>query len=244
MPRANERHGGDRRPGDARSVQGTVVAAAVATLAAAFALAGCKDSPAEPAAAPEPEPTCDAELRSWVVMGRGRHLFLQIDCPCAHDHLDGRVEYTTAGLRGDYRPPTGPAASPALPRVVRYTPGRTLRPFIGGDGDERLEATYELTLDQARCLQQDRLFSAPYALVGSNSSSGLRAAMEGCGLSLPAAVLAGGGVTGEFPGIDRSAGEEIPPERWPAFGFPAGPTPPPEPPDASAAEPSESGAPA
>lgn len=176
------------------------------------------------AAEPPTEPVgCSAELRSWVVAFRGRHMYLLIDCPEPLAHLSGRVEYTTAAMRFDYRAGWD---SGEMPLVARMNPGRVLQPFPNSPApDNRLEASYEITAEQARCLQRDRLYSAPYVLVGSNSSSGLRAAMEACGLDVPERVLAGRGTFGEFPGIDFPAGDEVPAERWAEFGLPDGPTP-------------------
>lgn len=158
-----------------------------------------------------------AELRSWVVAGRGRRLYLQIEAPAEFPELRPRIEFTSAFLRADYEPAADQAERP---RVGRMTPGRPLGPPpFAPVPDNRLEATYTLTLAQARALQRDRLFAEPYVLLGANSSSGLRRALEEVGLALPDRVLRGGGFLGEFPGIDIAPGAEIGVEEWPRFGL-------------------------
>lgn len=158
-----------------------------------------------------------AELRSWIVAGRGRHMYLQIEAPAEFPELRPRIEFTSAFLRADYEPAADQAGRP---RVGRMTPGRALGPPpFAPIPDNRLEATYTLTLAQARALQRDRLFAEPYVLLGANSSSGLRRALEEVGLALPDRVLRGGGFLGEFPGIDIAPGAEIGVEEWPRFGL-------------------------
>jgi len=68
-------------------------------------------------------------------------------------------------------------------------------------------------------LQRDRVFEFAYFLVGPNSNSAMRAACESCDVALPEAILAGGGVLGEFPGIDLDHGPEIPREEWVGLGW-------------------------
>jgi hypothetical protein len=164
---------------------------------------------------------CDCELRSWVVAGRGRHMLLDIDCPEAFDDLDGVVEFTTASYREDYDAALDRAEAP---RIARMTPGVRLQPFIapngGGFPKERVEASWTIPLDTARCLQRDRLFANRYALLGPNSNSAMAVVLEACGLDAPDAVLGGAGVFGEFPGVDLDPGEEIPRAAWPDFGIP------------------------
>ena len=165
--------------------------------------------------ASEPQPVlCRAELRSFVVAGKGRHLYLLIDCPPEYDEFDGRVEYTTAAMRRDY---TAPDDRSGAARVAKMTAGRPLLPIIENARD-RFEAEYEITLEQAICLQQDRVFMARYALLGENSSSGLRRTLELCDCDMPSRILAGGGILGEFPGIDKDPGRLLDRELWPAFG--------------------------
>jgi hypothetical protein len=173
-----------------------------------------------------PPTTCTAELRSWVVAGRGRHMYLFLDCPDEHDHLDGRIEYTSAMQRRDYRFSRDASTGP---RIARFTRTSSLASPFGIPADNRLEAEYEVTLEQARCLQADRMYDSAYVLLGPNSSSGLREAMRSCGLELPEAVARAGGAFGEFPGVDSALGPEIPKERWALYGFPDGPTPVPPP---------------
>ena len=169
----------------------------------------------------EQEAMCDGELRSWVVAGRGRHLYLDIACSDAHSWLSGRVEFTEARLAPGY---VAPSERGFRNRVVKMPRGVHLRPPAGlGSEDNRLEAVYRMTVAQARCLQQDRLFAGRYELLGRNSSSALRGVMEGCGLSLPGRVVNGGGAFGSFPGIDVEIGAEVPAEMWDRFGFAEGP---------------------
>lgn len=192
-----------------------VVLVAMAPLAWVTAQGGGTAPAPEPA---PPEARCDAELHSWVVAGRGRHMALLIDCPPGLNALDGAVEFTTAAQRLDYDPAAD--LSPA-PRVARMSRGERLRsPFTRNDPwpDERLEARWSLTPEQAACLQRDRLFSARYILLGTNSNSGMAGALLDCDLALPERVAAGAGLLGEFPGVDLDPGDEIPLERWESFG--------------------------
>lgn len=169
-----------------------------------------------------PTPNCTAELRSWVVAGRGRHLYLQISCQPPYKHLSGRVEFTEARLRSDYVPVRDPDF---VNRVVKMNRGLALRPPFFGRDDNKLEATYILSPEQAACLQADRLYSRRYQLVGSNSTSAMRGALQSCGLALPDTILRGGGVLGRYPGVDSPIGELIAPPDWPQYGFPDGPEP-------------------
>jgi len=157
-----------------------------------------------------------AELRSWRVAGRARHLYLQLDGPSPYDDLDGRIEFTSLALRREYLLAHDRSGAP---RLGRMTPGEALRPMLGGDPDDRLEAIYTLSLDQARCITRDRVFSTPYVLLGTNSNTGLRRTMESCGLGLPERVLSSGGVLGEFPGIEYDPGVEVPESDWASFGL-------------------------
>jgi hypothetical protein len=157
---------------------------------------------------------CRAELRSWVVAGKGRHLFLDIDCPEPDSDLSGIVEFANTQFRDDFDwhvDRDGPALNSRMEQGVR------VRPAVG-EPDNRLEATYSLTLAEAECLLHDRLFSRPYALLGPNSNSAMRAVCDECDIELPKRVLAGSGWLGEFPGINMSPGEEIPRAQWSKFG--------------------------
>ena len=169
---------------------------------------------------PEPEPACRAELRSWVVAGRGRHLFLQIECDQPAAALSGRVEFTEARLRRGY---VAPEDRSLRNRVVKLNREARLSPPAFGTEDNRLEAVYELSAEQARCLHQDRLFSSRYQLLGVNSTSAMRRTMEACGLDLPPHVLSSGGPFGEFPGVGRAIGAEVGAASWARFGFADGP---------------------
>lgn len=196
---------------------------AFSTAAALALLPACerseqKTTPTEEIAAEAqpPQPIlCRAELRSFIVAGRGRHLYLLIDCPDEYDQYDGRVEYTSAAMRSDYTAPTDRSGAA---RVAKMTAGRPLYPIIQ-NADDRFEAEFEITLDQAICLQQDRVFSERYALVGTNSSSGLRRVMEECGCEIPSRILNSGGVFGEFPGINKDPGRFLDRNLWPGFGI-------------------------
>jgi hypothetical protein len=190
----------------------------LALVAAPFGCERATDASSDQQAAePEaPKPIiCRAELRSFIVMGKGRHLYLLIDCPEGYDEYDGRVEYTTAAMRVDYIAPNDRSGAA---RVAKMSAGRPLLPIIE-NADDRFEAEFEITLEQAICLLQDRVFSERYALLGTNSSSGLRFTIEDCGCELPSRMLSSGGVFGDFPGINADPGRVIDRSLWPAFGI-------------------------
>lgn len=177
---------------------------------------------------------CTIELRSWVVMGRGRHLYAQIIPPdgggasttganTARSNvlrwpadLPLVVEYWSTAVRDNYAPPADPQRAE---RIARMALGHRVRPTLVTPPDNRLEATYKATFTQAQSLARDRVFERRYFLLGPNSTSGLRAAFESAGLKFPARVLAGAGVLGEFPGVDLPAGREIPAPEWAAYGL-------------------------
>jgi len=125
------------------------------------------------------------------------------------------VEYTSAAFRADYSAPDDRSGAA---RVAKMSAGRPLYPIIE-NADDRFELEFEVLLDQAICLQQDRVFMARYALTGTNSSSGLRRAMELCDCELPDRITNAGGFFGDYPGIDQDPGEVIDRERWPSFGI-------------------------
>lgn len=192
------------------------------------------------------------ELRSWVVMGRGRHMFAEIILPggsalradsaarrdgdsenrTTDGGRDGRptpmegwpadlpliVEYWSTALRDNY---AAPADAEKSERIARMQLGHRVKPGLVTPPDNRLEATYQVTLRQAKELARDRVFANRYFLLGPNSSSGLRAAMEQAGLRLPPKVTLSAGPLGEFPGIDLSPGRETPRARWVEFGLPS-----------------------
>lgn len=205
---------------------------AAATLAT---LALCNACTQEPTNAPVPaEPSATVELRSWRVAGQGRHLYLQIDAPTPFEHLRGRVEFTKISLRRDYTAPRsqrrrGVGATLLGPRfdaanLGRMSRGDHLLPVMPGDPADRLESDYTVTIDTARLLQQDLVFTAAYRLLGPNSNTGLRAAMERAGLELPARITDAGGPLGTFPGINADPGRPLDPALWSAVGLPRGPS--------------------
>jgi hypothetical protein len=179
------------------------------------------------ALAPEPRPVPElalVEIRSWIVAGRGRHMYARITAPEGHEELSTIVEYTGAFMREGYVPPRDAALRD---RIVMVERGERVYPFLDIPMDNRLEAVHWVTLDQARELQRDRAFERRYFLLGPNSSSGLRAALESAGIPLPSAMrtFGVGGPLGEFPGIGMSPGNELAPDRWRAHGFTRGPEP-------------------
>lgn len=193
-----------------------------AVAATMLVLRGCGKAQADPAA--PAAVMCSVELHSWVVASPhpGRHLYLQIIAPAGYEHLNARVEFTSAAMRWDYDPWS---SGGNVPRVAMMSRGARLRPMFG-DGSETdvLEYTYSLTVEQVECLLKDRMWRAPYLLLGTNSTSGMRSALEDCGCTLPARVLAGGGVLGSFPGVDQDPGELMDGADWAEFGVPLGPT--------------------
>lgn len=168
----------------------------------------------------DPEAHALVEIRSWVVAGRGRHMYAQITAPPGHEHLSTIVEYTGAFARRGYTPPEDRGRAD---RIVKVARGDRVYPFLDIPMDHRLEAVYWLPLDAVRELQRDRAFTGRYALLGPNSSSGLRAAFESAGVPLPNALRASGGVWGEFPGVEFPPGDELAPEVWREHGFRVGP---------------------
>jgi len=196
---------------------GTAILIALALLGAAAIGVGTSGIlRSETAISPDDTPCIRAELRSWVVIGWGRHLYLEILPTEGYEHLAGRVEFTSALLRDDYFPRRDQTGRP---RIARMTIGEHLAPIMGVEPDDRLEHELLLTPSQARCLQKDRVYSAPYTLVTTNSSSGLRRAIESCGCAIPMRIASSGGVLGEFPGIDLSPGREIPADEWRRYGL-------------------------
>lgn len=162
---------------------------------------------------------CDCELRSWVVAGKGRHLFLEVKCPDPIADLSDVVEYTSAALRVDYRAPEGGGA--AAPPIAKMTKGVRLGPAFGAP-DNRLEASWRVDAAKAACLVRDRVFERAYFILGPNSNSGLRAACEACGLEMPESVLEERGPLGAFPGVGMTPGQEVAPEGWDQFGITRG----------------------
>ena len=210
----------------------TSLFAAGAVLALGLALIACGDSDtdaSEPAVqtktpAPEPqlppEPTCDCELRSWVVLASGRHLYVDIECPEPWDHLSGRVEFTSAMLRRGY---DADADTADLPRLTRMTPGVHLRPPMGVEPRDELEWEFSIPVSDAWRLQQDIAFDTPYQLIGTNSNSALRHALKSIGVELPPTILAQHTALSRFPGLRLDPGAVLPPEAWSDTGFGDGP---------------------
>lgn len=170
------------------------------------------------------EPLARVELRSWVVAGRGRHLYAQITAPPGHEHLDTVVEYTAAIARRGYTPPS---TREDRDRIVKVARGDRVWSFLPIPPDHRLEGVYWVPLGVAAELQRDRAFASRYFLLGPNSTSGLRAAFDAAGLNLPDHILSAGGPLGEFPGVEFLPGEELLHEHWARHGFTAGPEQPP-----------------
>lgn len=169
-------------------------------LVAANLLSGCASLPAATGAplttvSPPSECIIEAELRSWVVFGVGRHLRLDAEGGCGTrpfsvEYADAKPVLSLEGVLG-----FGNAAidSRILP------PG-------GQPAPERVEARYELSAETAECLAELRVYEHAYRLTGPNSSSALRATMTTCGLPLPDHLPGSGGALQSFPGIDHEAG--------------------------------------
>lgn len=175
---------------------------------ASFGLVGCAEVPAEEAVVVEtvaPVVECDCELRSWVVAGRGRHLVLLVDCPEGYDEWDGAVEFTSEVMRSDYVPRRDADGVLLAPRVSSMTRGVRLRALVA-DPKERAEGEWRVPVDAVRGLHADRVWATPYILIGTNSNSAMAAALREAGIELPARVRDGGGLFGEFPGIDLELG--------------------------------------
>lgn len=176
-------------------------------------------SPSPPAHAGPPaptEPTVRVELRSWVVFGRGRHLYARIHWP---DEPEPEVvEYWSTGKRFDYVPPD---LEQRQERIAKMEKGVVVRPMLEPEAAaDRHEAEWEIPISIARTLAADRLFEQRYYLLGPNSTSGLRAAFRTAGLEFPPRIIHGAGMWGEYPGVDLSPGREIDPKEWGTFGIP------------------------
>ncbi len=209
-----------------RAVSLAAVCAALALGGAAAVWAPIPSAPAgSAAAAPVSEATLRVELRSWIVAGRGRHLYARIIPPeGAPEHIAALadvVEYWSTAQRMQYLASGDPDRDGRIAKMPR---GVRVRPMLA-EPDDRLEAVYEVTASQAMELQRDRMFESRYFLLGPNSTSGLRAAFEAAGLTLPQHVIDGRGILGEFPGVDLSAGAAIPVDQWMRYGLNDGPEP-------------------
>lgn len=208
-------------------------AVGVAAVCAALAMGGAaavwapipQRSVDSAAIAPIGEPTLRVELRSWIVAGRGRHLYARIippeNAPEPIAALADVVEYWSTAQRMHYMASGDPERDGRIAKMPR---GVRVRPMLS-EPDDRLEAVYEVTASQAMELQRDRMFESRYFLLGPNSTSGLRAAFEAAGLALPQHVIDGRGILGEFPGVDLSAGALVPVDQWMRYGLNDGPEP-------------------
>ena len=185
----------------------------VALACAMWALGSCTRAESPPQSKAKPV-ECDVELRSWVVAGRGRHLYLECDCPDGYERFEDRIEFTSAALRWDF---DGSRVADAVHRIARMTRGAHLHPVMH-EPDGRLEARWRLDIETVERLQADRVFAREYRLLGPNSNSGMRWVAEHCGVTLPQHVLSGGGMLGEFPGIEMDPGAEVPQSLWESVG--------------------------
>lgn len=178
-------------------------------------------------------PLCTCHLKSWIVIGEARHLFIEIETPPEYAHLAGRVEFTNITLRADYHHPedypqwrrSAAALAPGL--VGKMSRGHHLGPILrppDGDIGERTEATWPITPAQAAILQRDRVWQTPYVLLGPNSNTAARAALESIDLELPESLIAEAR-EGRFPGLLMSLDEDLPREVWARHGLPNGPEP-------------------
>lgn len=227
-----------------RSRRGWAITLAAALAALTIACLAAVWAPARENAPPARalyEPTVRVELRSWIVAGRGRHLYAVVippeDAPPELAVLADVVEYWSTAQRFGYRAP-GDQQRDA--RIAKMPRGVRVRPMLTNPED-RLEAVFHMTQHEAEALVRDRMFASRYFLLGPNSTSGLRAAFRAAGFDFPAHILDGRGVLGEFPGVDLQAGAEIPADQWIDFGVASGPEPFP-PPAMTPKDPGEPGA--
>jgi len=219
---------------DGRKRRGRAVGVALAVALVALIGVAAVRSPSDGAAnaGPQvaPEVMVRVELRSWIVAGRGRHLYAVVippeNAPPEIAALADVVEYWSTAQRFGYQP-TGDMEKDG--RIAKMPRGVRVRPMLT-EPDDRLEAVYEMTAPLAMELVRDRMFTSRYFLLGPNSTSGLRAAFQAAGMDLPQHVLDGRGILGEFPGVDLPAGPVIPAEEWTRFGVASGPEPFPPPP--------------
>lgn len=140
----------------------------------------------------------DAELRSWIVAGWGRHIRLDVEPGCGQGGFS--VEYTD-GERFLGRP--------SIVSFVTETPEARIRDGRAELADTRLEARYRLGPQARECVRRGREYPNRYRLFGPNSSSGLRATLSACQLPLPPHVPGQGGALESFPGVDHAVGTPI-----------------------------------
>ncbi len=185
-----------------------------AMVVAAVLLAGCTSLPMAPGAPvptavrSEAECAIPAELRSWPVFANGRHLRLDSLGGCGTKPFS--VEYFDAR---DMLPREGVVG------LGNTDASRRIRPPGGQPVTERIEARYELSAETAECIAMLRVYERPYRLLGPNSSSGLRATMNECGIPMPDHLPGKGGMLSSFPGIDHDAGPAVLKAPLEAFGL-------------------------
>lgn len=209
----------------------------LAILASCDAVRDPSQPPTNPTADAANLPLCTCHLKSWIVIGEARHLFIEIETPPEYAHLAGRVEFTNTTLRADYlhpedRPRWRRSAAALAPGLIgKMSRGHHLGPILrppDGDIGERTEATWPITPAQALILQRDRVWNASYILLGPNSNTAARAALESIDLELPESLIAEAR-EGRFPGLLMSLDEALPSEDWARHGLPRGPEPDPTP---------------
>ncbi len=170
-------------------------------------------SQGEIVAAPVGEPLVRVELRSWVVFGRGRHLYALVHWPGEAEAEV--VEYWSTARWPGYAAPGEERGE----RIAKMPRGMVVRPtLVEQIASDRHEAEWEIALSRAEVLASERMFEERYLLLGPNSTSGLRAAFRAAGLEFPARIIHGAGMWGEFPGVDLAPGREIERARWGMFG--------------------------
>lgn len=202
-PSAPHRVGPKQRtpaPKTGSAAWGGVLCGVKGLLVSATLLGGCASLPATTGVPlttvnPRVECTVEAELRSWVVMGWGRHLRLDAGGGCGTRPFS--VEYA------DAQPAMGLTGVVGFGNVDLEN---RIRAPGGHRPSERVEARYELTRATAECLAELRLYPEAYRLTGPNSSSAMRATLAECGLPLPAHVAGAGGWLESFPGVEHDPG--------------------------------------
>ena len=183
------------------AIVGTVQVALLGSLLGACATTTARTSPAPtPVVVAASGETClvDAELRSWIVAGWGRHLRLDVAQGCGQGPVS--IEYT------DGEPHLG---RPSIVSWVTEFPEARIRDGRAELANTRLEARYRLGRQARECVRRGREYPNDYQLFGPNSSSGLRATLTGCQLPLPDHVPGRGGALESFPGVDHPVGLPI-----------------------------------
>jgi predicted small secreted protein len=139
----------------------------------------------------------DAELKSWIVAGWGRHLRLDLEGGCGTPAQS--LEFTNTQ---DY------GLGPGITSVLSVDPGTRISNRHRFPG-ERSEGRYRFDRRTVACVTAPRNYEGPYRLFGPNSSSGLHAAMAECGIPLPSHVPGSGGALESFPGVDHDPGPQL-----------------------------------